>query len=147
MPIGDRAEVRDLTGITDIIDLPDSRIDTALVYGRGELYALTFKTDWDTDTVHPLYNKAKMIVELFAAYWILIRYVGFTDKARLFREQLDIVTEKFKTEYNEYQLVTDPTGGGGTSSKFSLVASKYKSFPLNPDAEVSGKSTVIIPGD
>lgn len=144
MAIGERAEVRDLTGITDIIDLPDTRIDTALTYGRGELYAITFKTDWDTDTLHPLYNKAKMIVELFAAYWILIRYVGYTDKARLFREQLDAVTVTFKAEFDEYQLVTDPSGG--TSSKFSLVGSEYKSFPLNPDADIP-RSAVIIPGD
>lgn len=144
MPIGERAEVRDLTGITDIVDLPDSRIDTALVYGRGELYALTFKTDWDTSTTHPLYNKAKMIVELFAAYWILIRYVGFTDKARLFREQLDIVTVKFKEEYDEYLLINEPSGG--TTARFSLVSSTYKSFPLNPDGEIN-RSKVIIPGD
>lgn len=144
MPIGDRAEVRDLTGITDIIDLPDSRIDTALVYGRGELYAITRKVDWDTDTTHPLYNKAKMIVEFFAAYWILIRYAGYTDRVGFLREQITLLTDSFKKEYDEYLMINEPSG---TTARFSLVSSNYKSFPLNPDAEVSGKSTVIIPGD
>lgn len=145
MPIGDVIEVRDLTGISDVIDLPDSRIETALGYGRGELYAITLKTDWDTDLLHPLYQKAKMLTELYAAYWILIRYVGYADKARLFSEQFSQMSQTFKDEYNAYLMTIEPATGG-PGSKFSVVASSYQTFPLNPDGYIP-HSSVIIPGD
>lgn len=144
MPIGIAAEVRDLTGITDVLDLTDATIDKALQYGRGELYAVTFKTDWDTDTSHPLYYKAEMLVHYVAAYWILDRYAGYGDRANLFRDRVTLLSQELKLEYDQYTMINDTSG---TTSRFSLVASKYKSYPLNPDADVSAKSTVIIPGD
>jgi hypothetical protein len=145
MSIGIRAEVRDFIGITDTNDVPDSRIDTALEYGRGELYAITLKTDWDTDTNHPLYKKAEMIVQYVASYWILDRYAGQHEKANLYRDRVREMSVEFKTQFDQYSIITDPSDG--VNSKFSVVASKYKSYPLNPDAEVCARSTVIIPGD
>lgn len=143
--IGDLSEVRDLTGITDTIDLTDTRIETALGYGRGELYAISLKNDWDTDTDHPLYSKAKMIVEFFAAYWVLIRYAGFSDRAGFLRDQITTLTTSFKKEYDQWSLINEPSGG--TTSKFSVVSSAYKTYPLNDvDGEIH-RSSVIIPGD
>lgn len=143
--IGDLTEVRDLVGITDIVDLPDSRIETALGYGRGMLYSLTFKTDWNTDVTHPFYQKAKMLVEFYSAYWILIRYANFSERSGFLMDQITMLRDSFKTEYDQYLMSID--SGSGPTSKFSVVASKYKSYPLNPDAEVTGRSSVIIPGD
>jgi hypothetical protein len=144
MPIGIRAEVRDLTGITDTNDVPDSRIDTALEYGRGELYAITLKTDWDTDTNHPLYKKAEMLVQYVAAYWILDRYAGQAEKANLFRDRVREMSVELKTQFDQYSIISE--SGDQTTSKFSVVASTYKTFPLNPEGEIH-KSSVIIPGD
>lgn len=145
MTIGDLSEVRDLTGITDTTDLPDARIETALGYGRGELYSITLKSDWDTDTTHPLYQKAKMIVEFFAAYWILIRYAGFVERAGFLRDQITILTTSFKKEYDQYLMTNEPAGGAG--AKFSVVSSTYKTFPLNDLTGEIHRSSVIIPGD
>lgn len=144
MVIGISAEVRDLTGITDVLDLTDATIDKALQYGRGELYAVTFKTDWDTDTTHPLYYKAEMLVHYVAAYWILDRYAGYGDRANLFRERVTLLSQELKTEYQQYQLITDTSGGVG--AKFSVVASDYQTFPLNEDGYYP-QSSIIIPGD
>lgn len=145
--IGDLSEVRDLIGITDELDVPDTRIETALGYGRGELYSMTGQASayWN-NTAHPLYQKAKMIVEFFAAYWILIRYAGFAERAGFLREQITILTDSFKKEFDQYLMSIEPSGGGPTS-RFSVVASKYQSYPLNSDAEVTARSSVIIPGD
>ena len=144
MSIGDLIEVRDLTGITDVIDLTDARIETALGYGRGELYAISLKSDWDTDTSHPLFQKAKMIVEFFAAYWVLIRYAGFSDRAGFLRDQITTLTMSFKKEFDQWSLINEPSGSAG--SKFSVVSSDYKTYPLNEYGEIH-KSSVIIPGD
>jgi hypothetical protein len=143
MPIGILAEVRDLIGISDTNDVPDSRINTALEYGRGELYAITLKTDWDTDINHPLYKKAEMLVQYVAAYWILDRYAGQAEKANLFRDRVREMSVELKTQFDQYSVINDPSG---TTAKFSVVASTYKTFPLNPEGEIH-KSTVIIPGD
>lgn len=144
MPIGIRAEVRDLIGISDINDVPDSRIDTALDYGRGELYAITLKTDWDTDTSHPLYKKAEMIVQYVAAYWILDRYAGNADRANLYRDRVREMAVELKTQYDQYSVINDPSG---VNAKFSVVASKYKTYPLNQEDGEIHRSSVIIPGD
>jgi|SRR5687768_5549582 len=145
MGIGISAEVRDLTGIYDTNDLPDTRIDKGLEYGNGELYAITFKNDWETDTNHPLYKKAEMYVHYVAAYWILDRYGGYADKADRYRQRCIEMALEIEKQFNQYQLQNQ--SGGDSTSKFNVVASKYKSYPLNPDADVSGRSSVIIPGD
>lgn len=144
MVIGIRDEVRDLTGIFDIQDLPDARVDAAIQYGKGELYAVTLKTDWDTDTGHPLFKKAEVLVHYFAAFHILDRFAGNLEKTKMLRERAKEMALELKTQYDTYVLVNS-AGGGGTN-KFSVVASSYKSFPLNTDAEVT-KSKIIIPGD
>jgi hypothetical protein len=144
MAIGIRAEVRDLTGIFDQNDLPDARIDAAITYGKGELYAVTFKTDWDTDTSHPLYRKAETLVHYFASFHILDRYSGNFDKANMHRERARELALELKTQYDQYSLIHDAASGGAT--KFSVVASSYKSFPMNPDADIP-RSQIIIPGD
>lgn len=144
MAIGIRAEVRDLTGIFDQNDLPDARIDAAITYGKGELYAVTFKTDWDTDTSHPLYRKAETLVHYFASFHILDRYSGNFDKANMHRDRARELAIELKTQYDQYALIND--SGGSSNAKFSVVASGYKSFPMNPDAEIT-KSQIIIPGD
>lgn len=142
--IGIRDEVRDLVGITDTSDLPDSRIDAAISYGKGELYAVTFKTDWDTDTTHPLYKKAEILVHYFAAFHIMDRYAGQFDKANLLRDRAEKMAMELKTQYDQYLLVS--SAENPSASKFSVVASSYKSYPLNEDAEIT-RSKVIIPGD
>lgn len=143
MAIGIRDEVRDLVGIFNINDLPDSRIDAAISYGKGELYANTLKTDWDTDTSHPLFKKAEILVHYFAAFHIMDRYAGNMDKANLLRERAKELAMELKTQYDTYLLTQEGTGG---VSRFSVVASNYKSYPMNPDATIT-KSTIIIPGD
>lgn len=145
MAIGIRDEVRDLTGIFNTSDLPDSRIDAAIQYGKGELYAVTFKTDWDTDTSHPLYKKAETLVHYFASFHILDRYSGNFEKANMHRERAKELALELKMQYDQYSLINDPSGGS-SSARFSVVSSSYKSFPLNPDAEIT-KSKIIIPGD
>lgn len=147
MAIGKRDEVRDLTGIFNTSDLPDARIDAAIQYGKGELYSVTFKTDWDTDTSHPLFYKAETLVHYFASFHILDRYSGNFEKANTHRERAKELALELKTQYDQYSLINDSSGGGsGSGARFSVVASNYKSFPLNPDAEIT-KSKVIIPGD
>lgn len=147
MAIGIRSEVRDLTGIYDINDLPDSRIDMALEYGRGELYAVTGKTDWATDTTHPLFKKAEILVHYFASFHILDRYSGNFDKANLHRERAKELALELKAQYDTYLMVLESTGVSGTGTRFGVVVSKYKSFPLNADADITAKSSVILPGD
>jgi hypothetical protein len=144
MPIGIVAEVRDLTGVYDTNDLPDSRIESALQYGRGELYSKTFKTDWNTDTTHPLYYKAETVVHYFASFYILDRYSGNFEKANTHRQRAMELANELKAEYDEYTLVTEGDSGG--SSKFSVAFSTYKTYPMNPDSDVY-RSTTIIPGD
>jgi hypothetical protein len=144
MTIGIVAEVRDLTGIFDTNDLPDSRIQAAIDYGKGELYANTLKTDWDADTSNPLFKKAEILVHYFAAFHIMDRYAGNFEKANMLRERAKELAMELKTQYDTYLLTQEGTGSG--VSRFSVVASSYKSFPLNPDAEIT-KSKVIIPGD
>ena len=144
MTIGITAEVRDLTGISDVNDLPDARIDAAITYGKGELYAVTFKTDWDTDTLHPLYRKAETLIHYFASFHILDRYSGNFDKANMHRDRARELAAELKTQFDQYSLINDT--GGSSSSRFSVVASEYKSFPLNEDAPLH-KSKIIIPGD
>ena len=56
-------------------------------YVKGELYAVTLKTDWDTDTSHPLYKKAETLVHYLASFHILDRYSGNMDKANTHRER------------------------------------------------------------
>lgn len=142
MPIGIAAEVRDLTGITDVLDLTDATIDKALQYGRGSLFALTGQTTiWD-DTNHILYYKAEMLVHYVAAYWILDRYAGYGDRANLFRDRVTLLSQELKTEYDQYLQSTT----SGTTARFSVVSSEYKTFPLNSEGEIH-KSSVIIPGD
>ena len=143
MTIGIVAEVRDLTGIYDINDLPDARIQTAINYGKGELYAVTLKTDWDTDTTHPLYKKAETLVHYFASFHILDRYSGNFEKTNIHRERAKELAMELKTQYDTYLLTQEGTGG---ESRFSVVASSYKSYPMNPDAEIP-RSKMIIPGD
>jgi hypothetical protein len=143
MTIGIVAEVRDLVGIFDTNDLPDSRIQAAINYGKGELYAVTLKTDWDTDTTHPLFKKAETLVHYFASFHILDRYSGNLEKANMHRERAKELAMELKTQYDTYILTQEGTGG---ESRFSVVTSSYKSFPLNPDAEIT-KSKIIIPGD
>jgi len=145
MAIGIRAEVRDLTGIYDTNDLPDSRIDAAIEAGKGELYSVTFKTDWDTDTTHPLFHKAQTLVHYFASFHILDRYSGNFDKANTHRERAKELAMELKEQYDEYVLVTEGSSGS-SSSKFNVAFSKYKSYPMNLDSEVY-RSTTIIPGD
>jgi hypothetical protein len=145
MTIGIVAEVRDLTGIFDTNDLPDSRIQAAINYGKGELYSVTFKTDWDTDTSHPLFKKAETLVHYFASFHILDRYSGNFEKANTHRERAKELAAELKMQYDQYSLIHDAASGSSTA-RFSVVASSYKSFPLNPDAEIT-KSKVIIPGD
>ena len=144
MAIGIRAEVRDLTGLYDTNDLPDSRIDKAIEYGKGELYSVTFKTDWDTDTTHPLFKKAENLVHYTASYTILDRYAGNGEKANRHRERAMQLATELKAQYDQYTMVQ--SGSEPSISKFSVVASKYKTYPLNPDATIP-RSTVIIPGD
>ena len=144
MTIGITAEVRDLTGIFDTNDLPDARIDAAITYGKGELYAVTFKTDWDTDTLHPLYRKAETLVHYFASFHILDRYSGNFEKANMHRDRARELAAELKTQFDQYSLINDT--GGSSSSRFSVVASEYKTFPLNEDAAIH-KSKIIIPGD
>lgn len=144
MAIGIVNEVRDLTGIFDTTDLPDSRIQAAIDYGKGELYAVTLKTDWDTDTTHPLYKKAETLVHYFASFHILDRYAGNLEKTKMHRERAKEMALELKTQYDQYILVNSASLGG--TSKFSVVASSYKTFPLNKDAEIT-KSQIIIPGD
>jgi hypothetical protein len=143
MAIGIRDEVRDLTGISDKNDLPDARIDAAITYGKGELYAVTFKTDWDTDTSHPLYRKAETLVHYFASFHILDRYSGNFDKANMHRERAKELALELKEQYDQYTLVNDSSS---STARFSVVTSKYKSFPLNQDASVT-RSSIIIPGE
>lgn len=143
MTIGIVAEVRDLVGIFDTNDLPDTRIQAAINYGKGELYSVTFKTDWDTDTGHPLFKKAETLVHYFASFHILDRYSGNFEKANMHRERAKELAMELKTQYDTYLLTQEGTGG---VSRFSVVSSSYKSFPLNPDAEIT-KSKIIIPGD
>lgn len=146
MAIGKVDEVRDLVGIFDETDLPDTRIQAAINYGKGELYAVTLKTDWDTDTNHPLYNKAEVLVHYFAAFHILDRYAGNLEKTKMLRERAKEMALELKQQYDTYVLVNSAAIGGGGVSKFSVVASEYKSFPLNEDAQIP-RSKVIIPGD
>ena len=143
MPIGIRSEVRDLTGIYDTTDLPDARIDSAIEYGKGELYSVTFKTDWDTDTSHPLFKKAERLVHYVASTYILDRWSGNQEKARLHNERATQIAMELKTQYDSYTLINSATTG---TSKFGVVASKYKTWPLNEDAEIT-RSKIIIPGD
>jgi|SRR5215203_2863654 len=143
MTIGIREEVRDLTGIFNTSDLPDARIDAAIQYGKGELFAVTLKTDWDTDTSHPLFRKAEVLVHYFASFHILDRYSGNFEKANMHRERAKELAMELKTQYDTYLLTQEGTGG---VSRFSVVASNYKTFPLNLDAEIT-KSQIIIPGD
>lgn len=148
MTIGIVAEVRDLVGIFDINDLPDSRIQAAINYGKGELYAVTAKTDWDTDVTNPLYKKAEILVHYFAAFHIMDRYAGNLDKANLLRERAKEMALELKQQYDTYLLIQEGAAGGtgGIGSRFNVVASSYKSFPMNPDATIT-KSKIIIPGD
>jgi hypothetical protein len=143
MAIGKRDEVRDLTGIFNTSDLPDSRIDAAILYGKGELYSVTLKTDWDTDTSHPLFYKAETLVHYFASFHILDRYSGNFEKANIHRERAKELAMELKAQYDTYLLTQEGTGG---ESRFSVVASSYKSYPMNPDADIP-RSTIIIPGD
>lgn len=142
MPIGIRDEVRDLTGIYDKNDLPDARIDAALQYGRGELYAVTGQTSWD-DTAHPLYYKAETLVHYFASFYILDRYSGNFEKANTHRERAKELAIELKQQYDDYIMITSGEGG---STKFNVAFSKYKSYPMNEDADVY-RSHTIIPGD
>ena len=146
MTIGILAEVRDLTGISDINDLPDARIQAAIDYGKGELYAVTGKVDWDTDVTNPLYKKAEILVHYFAAFHIMDRYSGTFDKANLLRERAREMAIELKNQYNTYLLIQEGAAGASTGARFSVVSSSYKSYPLNEDAPVY-KSRIIIPGD
>ena len=144
MTIGIVAEVRDLVGIFDTNDLPDSRIQAAIDYGKGELYSVTFKTDWDTDITHPLFKKAETLVHYFASFHILDRYSGNFEKANMHRERAKELAMELKTQYDQYSLIHDVDGT--STPRFSVVTSSFKSFPMNPDAEIT-KSKIIIPGD
>src|SRR5215212_396037 len=134
MPIGIIKEVRNLTGIFDINDLPDADIVDAIAAGKGELYATTLKTDWDTSQSHPLYAKAQTLVHYFASFNILDRYAGNFEKANIHRERAKELAAELKIQYDQYLLVqaaSDPS-----IARHNVVASKYKTFPLNPDAEI-----------
>ncbi len=144
MPIGNRQAVRNLTGITDETDLTNTDIDAALLAGKGEIYAVTFKTDWDTSQSHPLYTKAEMLVHYVASYNILDRYAGNLEKANTHRERARELATELKAQYDQYTLVN--SSNDPSTSKFGVVASKYKTYPLNLDATIP-RSTVIIPGD
>lgn len=143
MVIGVVAQVRNLTGIFDTNDLTDASIESALQYGRGELYAVTGVTTWD-DTSHPLYYKAETLVHYFASFYILDRYSGDFVKANTHRERAKELALELKSEYDRYLLIQE--GTSGSSTRFGVVVSNYKSFPLNQDADVT-RSSVIIPGD
>ena len=150
MALGDRSAVRVLTGITDTNDLPDSQIDSAIEYGESELIAATLKSNWEADTANPLRNKAKTIVHYFASFNILDRYSGNHEKANLHYARAKDLAMMLKEQYNEYLLVSGDDSGnigsGGTEARFSVVVGKYKSYPLNEDADVY-ISPSIIPGD
>lgn len=146
MPIGVRDQVRELTGIKDTNDLTDASIDSAIQYGRGELYAVTAKTDWD-DNTHPLYYKAETLVHYFASFHILDRYSGNSEKSDRHRKRAQELALELKDQYDNYVMITGDAGSGvDGSSKFNVAFSSYKSYPINPDAEVY-RSTTIIPGD
>lgn len=151
MTIGVREEVRKLTGIFDTNDLPDADIDDAIEYGKGELYAVTLKTDWDTivPTTNPLFTKAETLIHYFASFYILDRYSGNLEKANRHRERAREMALELKTQFDQYLLVSEAAaggGGGGVGGRYNVVASGYKSFPMNPDAPLY-KSKIIIPGD
>lgn len=145
MPIGKRASVRNLTGIFDTNDLTDADIDEGILYGKGELYAVTLKTDWDTtSTSHPLYYKAETLVHYVASFYILDRYAGNQVKANQHRERAKELAAELKMQYDTYLLTTEASQG--SASRFNVAVSSYKSYPLNPDADIH-KSNIIIPGD
>jgi hypothetical protein len=144
MPIGNRQSVRNLTGISDTNDLTDADIDDAIAAGKGEIYAATFKTDWDTSQSHPLYKKAENLVHYTASYTLLDRYAGNGEKANRHREQAIRLATELKQQYEQYTMVQSSTEP--SISKFSVAASKYKTWPLNEDAEIP-RSKIIIPGD
>jgi hypothetical protein len=144
MPIGSRQQVRNLTGIFDINDLPDADIDAAILKGKGELYAVTLKTDWDTSQSHPLYTKAETLVEYFASFTLLDRYAGNQVKANQHREREQQLAIELKTQYDQYLLAA--SAGDPSLARHNVVVSKYKSWPLNEDASIP-KSKIIIPGD
>jgi hypothetical protein len=146
MSIGQRDEVRDLVGIFDTNDLPDARIDAAIQYGKGELFAITLKTDWDTDTTHPLFKKAEILVHYFAAFHILDRYAGNLDKTNMLRERAKEMAAELKMQFDTYLLTQEGSTGSSSATRFNVATSKYKTYPLNEDSDIH-KSHIIIPGD
>lgn len=150
MSLGVNADVRVLTGITDTNDLTDAQIDAAIEYGESEVISATLKDDWETDLDNPLRDKAKVVVHYFASYHCLDRYSGNFEKANTHYQRAKDLAASLKEQYNEYLLVSGDDSGnigsGGSESRFSVVVGSYKSYPLNPDAEVY-RSPSIIPGD
>lgn len=149
MTIGDPAFVRRLIGNIESQNVSDDDIQKGIDFGISELYSVTFKDDWATDTSHPLFDKAEAIVHYFASFYCLDRFSGNFQKADVHYTRATNLKAAMKTEYEEYLLVTGGDGGGGgggSSSRFGVLVSSYKTFPINEDAEVY-RSPTIIPGD
>ena len=92
------------------------------------------KTDWDTDTTHPLYKKARSLSNYFASTYILDRYGGDGEKADRHFERFIWMAEQFGKAYQNWVMVNGDSGSGNTVNKFGVAKSKFKSYPKNPDA-------------
>ena len=149
MPIGNKDFIRRHIGEIESENVSDDDINKGIAYGLSEVYGYTFKDDWETELDHPLRGKVETTIEYYAAALMLDRFSGDGAKADRNRARAVENAKELKMQYDEYVLVNegDSGGGGGSSgSKFSVAIAAYKTYPLNPDADVY-RSPSIIPGD
>ena len=138
MPIGDLDWLRKHIGNLDIVDVPDADLTEAIEAGDAEVLATTpEKTDWNTDTTHPLYNKAKFLSNYFASFYILDRYGGDMEKANTHYERFKEMADRFEKQYQNWILINGDSGSGSGSNvnKFNVAKSEFKSYPKNPDKQ------------
>lgn len=141
MTLGDIAWLRKHIGDLDITDVADSELTIALNYGTSEVNGTTLKTDWETSTSHPLYNKVVTTVHYFASFYILDRLSGDQTKTDNDYERAKELLTTLKLQLDAYDLVND-TSSGGSGSKFGVVKTSFKSYPKNLDADPFKSQTV-----
>ena len=138
MPIGDEVWLRKHIGNLDIVDVPDSDLTYAIEAGDAEVIAITpEKTDWSTDTGHPLFEKARFLSNYFASFYILDRYGGDMEKANTHYERFEKMAERFEKQYQNWVMINGDSGSGSgnTVNKFNVAKSPFRSYPKNPDVE------------
>lgn len=126
MVLGDLNRTRRLAGNPATTNVSDADITQGLIYGLSHVIRITGKTDWETDTLNPLYPAAQECDEYFGSSYIRDR----------FQDQSDISTEHWNranaiaTQLADSLASLSSSGGGGTGISMRL----YRSNPLNRGA-------------